>query len=183
MGSNRAGIQITPGFSSGWGILTSKINGTSNSLETKYNIITTDGSITSSKGTIKASDGNVWGNNFGFNDSKSWTAHGNTYNSQSLQQHLAWLYSLVNSAYNRADSAYTRAGNAQTAANNAQSRADSAYSLANTKVSTSTFNSHHHTVYYDMQTALYEIDPNQSRFYLTSVGSSGSYSGNTSGPR
>ena len=146
LGSNRAGVQITPGFASGWGILTSKINGTSNSLETKYSIITTDGSITSSKGTIKASDGNVWGNNFGFNDSKSWNAHGNTYNSQSLQQHLAWLYSLVNSAYNRADSAYTRAGNAQTAANNAQSRADSAYNLANTKVSTSTFNSHRHPV-------------------------------------
>jgi len=146
LGSNRAGVQITPGFSSGWGILTSKINGTSNSLQTKYSIITTDGSITSSKGTIKASDGNVWGNNFGFNDSKSWTAHGNTYNSQSLQQHLAWLYSLVNSAYNRADSAYTRAGNAQTAANNAQNRADSAYNLANTKVSTSTFNAHTHTI-------------------------------------
>ena len=146
LGSNRAGVQITPGFASGWGILTSKINGTSNSLETKYSIITTDGSITSSKGTIKASDGNVWGNNFGFNDSKSWNAHGNTYNSQSLQQHLAWLYSLVNSAYNRADSAYTRAGNAQTAANNAQSRADSAYNLASTKVSTSTFNSHRHPV-------------------------------------
>ena len=109
LGSNRAGVQITPGFSSGWGILTNKINGTSNSLETKYSIITTDGSITSSKGTIKASDGNVWGNNFGFNDSKSWSAHGNTYNSQSLQQHLAWLYSLVNSAYNRADSAYNHA--------------------------------------------------------------------------
>ena len=139
LGSNRAGVQITPGFSSGWGILTSKINGTSNSLETKYSIITTDGSITSSKGTIKASDGNVWGNNFGFNDSKSWSAHGNTYNSQSLQQHLAWLYSLVNSAYNRADSAYTRAGNAQ-------SRADSAYNLATTKVSTATYNSHTHTV-------------------------------------
>lgn len=146
LGNNRAGVQITPGFSSGWGILTSKISGTDNSLQTTYNIITTNGNITSSKGTIKASDGNVWGNNFGFNSSKSWTAHGNTYNSQSLQQHLAWLYSLVNSAYNRADSAYTRAGNAQTAANNAQSRADSAYNLASTKVSTSTFNSHRHPV-------------------------------------
>lgn len=152
LGSNRAGVQITPGFSSGWGILTSKINGTSNSLETKYSIITTDGSITSSKGTIKASDGNVWGNNFGFNDSKSWNAHGNTYNSQSLQQHLAWLYSLVNSAYNRADSAYTAANNAYNHADavgsSVQSWANGRFALSghthSNYVTTSTYNNHRH---------------------------------------
>ena len=165
LGNNRAGVQITPGFSSGWGILTSKISGTDNSLQTTYNIITTNGNITSSKGTIRASAGDVWGNNFGFNSSKSWTAHGNTYNSQSLQQHLAWLYSLVHSAYNRADSAYTRAGNAQTAANNAQtaannaqSRADSAYNLASTKVSTSTFNSHTHKLGFSVSSGVQDID-------------------------
>ena len=125
LGNNRAGVQITPGFVTTWGIFTGVINGTTNSIQAHQD--------------VRSVNGWMYGGNFAFNTSKSWTAHGGTYNSTSLQQHLAWLYSLVNDAYNRADSAYTRAGNAQ-------SRADSAYNLANTKVSTSTFNNHrHHT--------------------------------------
>ena len=146
VGNGRAGIQITDGLSSSWGYFSGVVSGSNNTI-----IANKD---------IRSNNGWVYAGNFSFNASKSWQAHGGTYNSTSLEQHLAWLYSLVNSAYNRADSAYTRAGNAQTAAqdgirraNNAQSRADSAYSLAstansnaNSRVSTSVFNSHRHNL-------------------------------------
>ena len=176
LGSNRAGVQITPGFSSGWGILTGKVSGTNNSLQVTNSIVTTNGNITASKGAITASDGNVWGNNFGFNDSKSWTAHDKTYNSQSLQQHLAWLYSLVNSAYNRADSAYTAANNAY---NHADSVDSSVRSWANSRfalsghthsnyVSNSTFNNHRHSFVYSGKTF------GEYGFAVTGISSGGS---------
>lgn len=130
VGNGRAGIQITDGLSTSWGYFSGVVSGSNNTI-----IANKD---------IRSNNGWVYAGNFSFNASKSWQAHGGTYNSTSLEQHLAWLYSLVNSAYSRADSAYTRAGNAQTAANNAQNRADSAYSLASTKVSTNTFNNHTH---------------------------------------
>ena len=130
VGNGRAGIQITDGLSTSWGYFSGVVSGSNNTI-----IANKD---------IRSNNGWVYAGNFSFNTSKSWQAHGGTYNSTSLEQHLAWLYSLVNSAYSRADSAYTRAGNAQTAANNAQNRADSAYSLASTKVSTNTFNNHTH---------------------------------------
>ena len=132
VGNGRAGIQITDGLSSSWGYFSSVVSGSNNTI-----IANKD---------IRSNNGWMYAGNFSFNTSKSWQAHGGTYNSTSLERHLAWLYSLVNSAYNRADSAYTRAGNAQTAADNARSRADSAYNLATTKVSTSAFNAHTHNI-------------------------------------
>ena len=132
VGNGRAGIQITDGLSTNWGYFSGVVKGSNNTI-----IANKD---------IRSNHGWVYAGNFSFNASKSWQAHGGTYNSTSLERHLAWLYSLVSNAYNRADSAYTRAGNAQTAANKAQSRADSAYNLAASKVSTSTFNKHRHTI-------------------------------------
>jgi hypothetical protein len=132
LGNNRAGIQITPGFSTTWGIFSGVLNNTTNSIEAYQD--------------IRSNHGWVYAGNFSFNTSQSWNSHGGTYNSASLVQHLAWLYSLVNDAYYRADDAWNRA-------NNAQSRADSAYSFANTannnannRVSWNTFNSHTHRV-------------------------------------
>ena len=144
LGNNRAGIQITPGFSTTWGIFSGVLNNTTNSIEAYQD--------------IRSNHGWVYAGNFSFNTSQSWNSHGGTYNSTSLVQHLAWLYSLVNDAYYRADDAWNRANNAQSRAddawnraNNAQSRADSAYSFANrannnanNRVSWDTFNSHTH---------------------------------------
>ena len=188
LGNNREGVQITPGISTKFLVVTSYVN---NDDSSGINCsILANNAIMSRNGRIEAMNANVYGDNFGFNSSHSFTAHGDTYSSTSLLQHLTNLYRLVSNAYNRADNAYTRAGNALDDAADAMSRANSAYNragdaltTANSKVSTSTFNNHHHTVYYNMQTALYAVEPEQSRFYLTSVGSSGSYSGNTSGPR
>ena len=144
VGNGRAGIQITDGLSTNWGYFSGVVKGSNNTI-----IANKD---------IRSNHGWVYAGNFSFNASKSWQAHGGTYNSASLEQHLAWLYSLVSNAYNRADSAYTRAGNAQTAANKAQSRADSAYSLANsannnanTRVLKSTYNNHSHRFTYSVQ--------------------------------
>lgn len=146
LGNNRAGIQITPGFSTTWGIFSGVLNNTTNSIEAYQD--------------IRSKNGWMYAGNFSFNTSQSWNSHGGTYNSTSLVQHLAWLYSLVNNAYYRADDAWNRANNAQSSAddawnraNNAQSRADSAYSFANSannnannRVSWDTFNAHRHTV-------------------------------------
>ena len=146
LGNNRAGIQITPGFSTTWGIFSGVLNNTTNSIEAYQD--------------IRSNHGWVYAGNFSFNTSQSWNSHGGTYNSTSLVQHLAWLYSLVNDAYYRADDAWNRANNAQSRAddawnraNNAQSRADSAYSFANrannnanNRVSWDTFNAHTHKV-------------------------------------
>ena len=95
VGNGRAGIQITDGLSTSWGYFSGVVSGTNNTI-----IANKD---------IRSNNGWVYAGNFSFNASKSWQAHGGTYNSTSLEQHLAWLYSLVNSAYNRADSAYNRA--------------------------------------------------------------------------
>lgn len=188
LGNNRQGVQITPGISTRFLVVTSYVN---NDDSSGINCsILANNAIMSRSGRIEAMNANVYGDNFGFNSSHSFTAHGDTYSSTSLLQHLTNLYRLVSNAYNRADNAYTRAGNALDDAADAMSRANSAYNragdaltTANSKVSTSTFNNHHHTVYYNMQTALYAVEPEQSRFYLTNLGTSGSYSGNTSGPR
>lgn len=142
VGNGRAGIQITDGLSTSWGYFSGVVSGSNNTI-----IANKD---------IRSNNGWVYAGNFSFNTSKHWDAHGKTYNSTSLEQHLAWLYSLVNSAYARADSAYTRAGNAQ-------SRADSAYNLASTKVSTSTFNRHTHS---------WSYSPSGGRFVM-STGSVG----------
>lgn len=142
LGNNRQGVQITPGISTRFLVVTSYVN---NDDSSGINCsILANNAIMSRSGRIEAMNANVYGDNFGFNSSHSFTAHGDTYSSTSLLQHLTNLYRLVSNAYNRADNAYTRAGNAQTAANNAQNRADSAYSLASTKVSTNTFNNHTH---------------------------------------
>lgn len=158
LGNNRAGVQIAPGFATTWGIFSGVLNNTTNSIEAYQD--------------IRSNNGWVYAGNFSFNTNQSWNSHGGTYNSASLVQHLGWLYSLINDAYNRADSAYNRAGNAQAAADNAQRRADSAYNRAgnaqaaadraqgradsaynlansannnaNNRVSISTFNAHTH---------------------------------------
>lgn len=123
LGNNRAGVQITPGFATTWGIFSGVINGTTNSIEAYQD--------------IRSKNGWMYAGNFSFNTSQSWNAHGGTYNSASLVQHLGWLYSLVNDAYNRADAAYNRA-------NSAYNLADKANDNANGRVSLTRFNNHTH---------------------------------------
>lgn len=132
VGNGRSGVQITSGLSTGWGYFTDVISGSTSSIVANKDICSTNGWC--------------YGWNFAFNGNKGWNAHGGNYTSASLEQHLAWLYSLIDSAYARADSAYNRAGNAQTSANNAQAsannamgRANSAYNLAGTKANQAEF--------------------------------------------
>ena len=94
-GFSRNGVQITDGIFTPWGQFTGTIAGSNNTIIAQRD--------------IRSSNGWLYGGNFSFNTSKSWNAHGGTYNSASLEQHLANLYSLVNGAYNRADAAYNRA--------------------------------------------------------------------------
>lgn len=94
-GFSRNGVQITNGVFTNWAQITSTISGSNDSIQAIRD--------------IRSTNGWMYGGNFSFNSSQSWTAHGGTYNSTSLVQHLAWLYSLVNDAYNRADAAYNRA--------------------------------------------------------------------------
>ena len=149
---DRIGVEITPGMSTKFGLFTGTIAGTNDSIQAKNNI---------------------WGSNFHFNTSKSWSAHGGTYNNTSIEQHLAWLYSLVSNAYYRADDAYNAAQDGIRRANNAQSRADSAYSLASTansnannRVSQRDFDNHQHRFSYTTT----EVD--EKRVVL-SIGTSG----------
>ena len=130
VGNGRAGIQITDGLSTSWGYFSGVVSGSNNTI-----IANKD---------IRSNNGWMYAGNFSFNTSKNWTAHGGTYNSASLEQHLAWLYSLVNNAYNRADSAYTRAGNAQNRADSAYNLANRANNNANNRVLQSTYNAHTH---------------------------------------
>ena len=110
LGNNRQGVQITPGFSTGWAYFT----GTPDQNSTI--------SIQAER-DIYSANGWMYGGNFVFNADHSWNSHNVTYNSRSIEQHLAWLYSLVNDAYYRADAAYDQAGAAY-------NRADAAYNRA-----------------------------------------------------
>ena len=139
LGNGRAGVQITNGIGTIWGYFT----GTPD--KSNKNSIT-------AKNNIQSTSGEIWGQNFLFNSSKSWSSHGGTYNSQSLEQHLTWIYNLINNAYNRADSAYNRADSAYNRADSAYNRANSAYNLAETKVSTSTYRNHKHYLQQDLFT-------------------------------
>lgn len=100
VGNGKTGVQITAGISTGWGYFSGSTSGGSAGDGRTY-------SIAAMKNVVTLQD--YYGVDFNFNDSKSWTAHGNTYSSASIRQHLQYLYSLVNNAYNRADSAYDRA--------------------------------------------------------------------------
>ena len=148
LGNNRAGVQIYPGLGVQWGYFSGSLDG--NSIAAKYNVQAADFRFTTNK-TYK-SVYNSAGN------SKSYT-------STSVEQHIKWLYSLVNSAYSRANSAYSRANSAYSRANSAYNRAsdgidraNSAYNLADTKVSKSTFNDHtHQTVVTSTRYSRYEL--------------------------
>ena len=144
VGGNRAGIQITPGLSSGWAIFSGKLSGTNASIVTNYDV---------------SCGGWVGGGNFNFNSVKSWKCLGEYRSSQSLESHLGTIYALIQQAYDRADDARTRAINAQNSANNAYSHADAVGSnvqgWANNRfsllghghsnyVTNSTFNNHYH---------------------------------------
>ena len=152
LGNNRAGVQITPGFTTTWGIFSGVINGTTNSIEAYQD--------------IRSGNGWMYAGNFSFNTSQSWNSHGGTYNSASLIQHLAWLYSLVNDAYYRADDAWNRANNAQSRADSAYNLANSANNNANNRVSISTFNSHQHRFSYTKTTV-------DGKEVVLSIGTSG----------
>lgn len=133
LGNNRAGVQITPGFTTTWGIFSGVLNGTTNSVEAYQD--------------IRSKNGWMYAGNFSFNTSQSWNAHGGTYNSTSLIQHLTWLYSLVNDAYNRADSAYQHATDVN---NDVRSWANGRFSLQghthSQYVTEAVFDSHTHSI-------------------------------------
>lgn len=130
LGNNRAGIQITDGFSTNWGIFVGKVYGTENSIQATNRVQGSDWHFTANQG----------GNCIGANRQNT-----------SLIWHLQTIYSLIQAAYDHATDGINRANNAQSRADSAYSRADSAYSLAqsannnaNNRVSTATFNRHQH---------------------------------------
>lgn len=88
LGNNRAGIQITDGFSTNWGIFVGKVFGTENSIQATNRVQGSDWRFTSNQG------GSCLGSN-----------HQNT----SLIWHLQTIYSLIQQAYDRANAAYDRA--------------------------------------------------------------------------
>ena len=171
LGNNRAGIQITNGMATPWGYFTGTISGSTNSIVANRD--------------IRSNNGWMYGGNFSFLASKSWNAHGGTYNSTSLEQHLAWLYSLVNGAYNRADAAYNRA---DAAYNRAQSYYDShigsslygyatqAWVNGRGYITQATYNSHQHRFSYTKTTV-------DGKEVVLSIGTSGgSYNTVTTAP-
>lgn len=110
LGNNRAGIQITDGFSTNWGIFVGKVSGTENSIQ---------------------ATNRVQGSDWRFTSSKSWNCLGAARSSTSLEAHLRTIYSLIQSAYDQArDYANTRANQAQSnAISQTQSWANNRFSL------------------------------------------------------
>ena len=144
LGSNRQGVQITPGFSTKWGIFTTVIDGTTNSIQADRD--------------IRSINGWVYGGNFSFNTAKGWNCLGANRSSTSLEAHLGTIYSLIQSALDQAKNyANQRANEAQAnataAANSAMNRANSAYNLAssansnaNNRVDWGSYNRHVHAL-------------------------------------
>ena len=136
----RTGVEITPGLSTEFGLFVGTITGTTDSIQVKQD--------------IRSQSGWIYAGNFSFNSAQgaSNIIGADRYNT-SMIWHLQTIYSLIQTAYNAGQEGIRLANNAQRSANTAQSRADSAYSLAstansvaNSKVSTSTFNAHYHTI-------------------------------------
>lgn len=117
LGNNRRGLEITPGMATNWGLFVGKVDGTEDSIQATNRVVGLD---------------------WYFRTNHAWTAHGTRYESQSLNQHLGWLYSLGGNAYNRADSAYNRGNEAYNHAESAYNRANSAYNLASGKANHAT---------------------------------------------
>lgn len=144
LGNNRQGIQITPGFSTSWGVFVGTLNGTTDSIQATRD--------------IRSTGGWIYGGNFSFLETQSWNCLGAARSSTSLIDHLGTIYNLIQAAYNHATDAYNHATDGINRANAAQRSADSAYSLANTannnaaaannnannRVSWDTFNAHRH---------------------------------------
>ena len=153
--TKRNTIQIAPGFSTNWGQFVGKISGTDDSVWAKNHVRTTSG--------------NMYAQDHRFNSSKSWTStyssSGATksYSSASIEQHLEYLYSLVNAAYKRANSAYSHA---TTAANNAydnaiswvrnQGYASGSHTHSN-YVTKTTYNAHKHGIGVDFTTVVTSV--------------------------
>lgn len=155
LGNNRAGVQITPGIGTSWGYFTGTIQGSNDTIAAEKD--------------IRSVNGWCYGGNFAFNTNKGWNAHGGNYTSTSLEQHLAWLYSLVNSAYARADDAWTRANNAQTAANNANANANTRAPMSELTSFRDLYGRHSHTVTVDnghRETAPAGIPEHSHDFYI-----------------
>ena len=102
LGNNRAGIQITDGFSTNWGIFVGKVSGTENSIQATNRVQGSDWRFTSNQG------GNCLGSNR---------------QNASLIWHLQTIYSLIQSAYDQCRE-YAR-NQASTAQTNAQNYASS----------------------------------------------------------
>lgn len=105
LGNNRQGVQITPGFSTKWGIFTTVIDGTTNSIQADRD--------------IRSINGWIYGGNFSFNTAKGWNCLGGNRSSTSLEAHLGTIYSLIQSAYDQCrEYARNQASAAQTNAQN-----------------------------------------------------------------
>lgn len=159
-GYTRNGIEISDGLFTDWGEFTGKISGTNNSIQAKNNIQSSSGGIIAktdiytTSGIVQAKAGNVKGDNFQFNESKSWDCLGAARSSSSLEAHLKTIYSLIQQAYNRANTAYDHASDVLSTINGrgyaTQSWCNGRFALSGHThsgyVSNSTFNSHSHKV-------------------------------------
>lgn len=88
LGNNRAGIQITDGFSTNWGIFVGKVSGTENSIQ---------------------ATNRVQGSDWRFISNQGGSCLGSNRQNTSLIWHLQTIYSLIQQAYDRANAAYDRA--------------------------------------------------------------------------
>lgn len=137
LGNNRNGIQLTPGISTSWAVISGAINGTTTSLQVAQDIVC-------NREIIAHDDFKVYGADHWYclyNKHGIWWSDGYSWNEDDFKK--AWNRSLdwdnskdtfsnrISSAQNRADSAYSYAGNAYNYADSAMSRANSAYNYAN----------------------------------------------------
>ena len=126
---NRSGIELTSGIYTNWG----------------YFVGTVPGSTTSISATrdIRSSNGWVYAVDHAFNQSKNYNITQGRYNSNSLGQHLDWIYSLLSSLGSRMNSAETSIRNL----NNSVSTLNS-----NLTSLTNRYNGHTHQVTVDRGT-------------------------------
>ena len=111
------GIRATPGIETAW-LKVNALKGSANNYPGRESV-----SIVAEKDVI-STGGKFQGDAFWFLKDLSCPAHGQQYTSKSVWQHLAWLYQLVNDAYNRADQGVADASRAY---NLAYSKADAVH--------------------------------------------------------
>lgn len=125
-------VQITPGIGTPWINVTGIQQGT-NSM-----------SIVAHK-DIKSNTGWMYAGDFSFNSAKSWNSMGLNRSAAKISDHLATIYSLLNTLNTNLNNEIK---NRTSADSSLSTRINNVQATANSKVSTATFNAHKHNVGY-----------------------------------